>query len=55
VQGEGVLTDEEREAVEVATQCVQAQRAQHHPEETAAHELLDKSLAKLRSLLERLK
>jgi hypothetical protein len=49
------LTAEEREAVEVATQCVQAQRAQHHPEETAAHELLDKSLAKLRSLLERLK
>jgi hypothetical protein len=47
------LTDEERAAIGVATQCIQAQMAQHHPEETEARELLDESLAALRSLLKR--
>jgi hypothetical protein len=47
------LTDAERGAIGVADQCIQAQRAQRHPEETRACELLDETLATLRSLLER--
>jgi hypothetical protein len=47
------LTDAERTAIGVATQCIQAQMAQHHPDETKARELLDESLSALRSLLKR--
>jgi hypothetical protein len=49
------LTAEERGAVEVATQCVEAQRCQRHPEETWACEVLDEALTTLRDLLDRMK
>jgi hypothetical protein len=49
------LTDEERVAVGVAMQCVEAMRAQKHPEQEGERELLWGSLHTLRSLLERMK
>ena len=48
------LTDAEREAVGVAIQCVEAARAQRHPEEEDARDLLWKTTCGLRGLLERL-
>lgn len=47
------LTDAERAAVGVAIQCVVAAKAQRHPEEEESHELLHKTAATLRGLLER--
>jgi len=47
------LTDEEREAIGVAIQCVEAARAQRHPEEEDARDLLWKTTCGLRGLLER--
>jgi hypothetical protein len=48
------LTVKEREAIGVAIQCVEAQRVQHHPEETESQEMLWEQCITLRSLLERL-
>lgn len=48
------LTDEEREAVGVAIQCVVAAKAQRHPEEEESHALLHKTAATLHNLLERM-
>jgi hypothetical protein len=47
------LTDAEREAIGVAIQCVEAARAQRHPEEEEARDLLWKTTCGLRSLLDR--
>lgn len=49
------LTDEERKAVGVALQCVEAARCQKHPEELAAAVTLIRADATLRKLLERTK
>jgi uncharacterized coiled-coil protein SlyX len=48
------LAVEEREAVGVAIQCVVAAKAQRHPEEEESHDLLHKTAATLRGLLERM-
>lgn len=47
------LNDAEREAVGVAIQCVSAARAQRHPEEEDARDLLWKTICALRGLLYR--
>ena len=47
------LTDAEREAIGVAIQCVEAARAQRHPEEEESRDLLWKTTCGLRSLLDR--
>jgi hypothetical protein len=47
------LNDAEREAIGVAIQCVEAARAQRHPEEEEARDLLWKTTCGLRSLLDR--
>ena len=47
------LTGEEREAIGVAIQCVEASMAQRHPEEEEARDLLWKTTCGLRSLLDR--
>ena len=47
------LTDEEREALGVAIQCVEAAMAQRHPEEQESRDLLWKTTCGLRSLLDR--
>ena len=46
------LTDAEREAIGVAIQCVEAARAQRHPEEDDARDLLWKTTRVLRGLLD---
>ncbi len=46
------ITDEEREAIGVAIQCVEASRAQRHPDDDARDLLWETSLA-IRLLLER--
>ncbi len=51
---DATLAAKERKAIGVAIQCVVAARAQRHPEEEKSRELLHKSAATLRSLLERL-
>lgn len=48
------LTDAEREAIGVAIQCVEAARAQRHPEEEDARDLLWKTTCGLRGLLNRM-
>jgi hypothetical protein len=50
---DATLTDAEREAIGVAIQCVEAARAQRHPEEEEARDLLWKTTCGLRSLLDR--
>jgi hypothetical protein len=50
---DATLTDAEREAIGVAIQCVEAARAQRHPEEEEARDLLWKTTYGLRSLLDR--
>ena len=47
------LTDAERGAIGVAVQCVEAARAQRHPTEEDARDLLWKTACGLRGLLER--
>jgi hypothetical protein len=49
------LTAAEREAIGVAIQCVEAARAQRHPEEEDARDLLWKAICGLRALLARAK
>jgi hypothetical protein len=51
--GSLTLTDAEREAIGVAIQCVEAARAQRHPEEEDARDLLWKTTCGLRSLFGR--
>jgi len=53
IDSEPTLTDAEREAIGVAIQCVEAARAQRHPEEEDARDLLWKTTCGLRSLFGR--
>lgn len=48
------LTDAERVAIGVAIQCVEAARAQRHPEEHGDRDLLWKTTCGLRGLLKRM-